>query len=124
MEGYKLVFEENFDYEGAPDPTKWNYETGGHGWGNGESQYYTDRPVNSYVKGGHLFIIGQKEEYEGNSYTSANWKGNSSTRRCRKGYTTISTSAIFPPFPRNSIIPPSFPPTRSSSRSSSCPIRQ
>src|SRR4051812_33570411 len=24
-----------------PDPTKWTFDTGGHGWGNRELQYYT-----------------------------------------------------------------------------------
>jgi hypothetical protein len=48
----KLVFSDEFDYEGKPDPTRWKYDIGGHGWGNNEAQYYTDSEENSYVKDG------------------------------------------------------------------------
>ena len=71
MSQYRLVFEENFDVPGLPNPDIWNHEIGGHGWGNGESQYYTDRSVNSYVENGRLVIVAQKEDFEGNHYTSA-----------------------------------------------------
>jgi beta-glucanase (GH16 family) len=47
------------------------YETGGHGFGNGEAQYYTDRLKNAFVKDGLLNIVGYKEDYEKNKYTSA-----------------------------------------------------
>lgn len=71
MSEYKLVWSDEFDYEGKPDPTKWNYDIGGHGWGNNESQYYTDEEANAYVKDGSLFIKAIKEEKEGKNYTSA-----------------------------------------------------
>lgn len=38
----KLVFDEEFDYQGAPDSTKWQWETGYVR--NGEVQYYTAGP--------------------------------------------------------------------------------
>ncbi|MDV7394812.1 hypothetical protein RZS08_25730, partial [Arthrospira platensis SPKY1] len=31
---------DEFDYEGLPDPSKWDYDIGGGGWGNNELQYY------------------------------------------------------------------------------------
>lgn len=71
MSDYKLVWSDEFDYEGKPNPEKWGYECGGHGWGNNESQYYSDRIENAYVKDGQLHIQALKEEYEKNSYTSA-----------------------------------------------------
>ena len=33
-ECYQLVWSDEFDYEGAPDPEKWGYDLGGGGWGN------------------------------------------------------------------------------------------
>lgn len=38
---YELVWSDEFDYEGEPDPEKWSYETGAGGWGNHELQNYT-----------------------------------------------------------------------------------
>ena len=40
---WRLVWADEFNYTGLPDPAKWSYDVGGHGWGNKESQYYTDR---------------------------------------------------------------------------------
>ena len=50
-----------------------NWVTGG-GWGNNESQYYTDRPKNVRIKNGKLIIESHKEGYKGSSYTSARIK--------------------------------------------------
>lgn len=69
---YQLVWSDEFDYEGLPDPTKWAHEVGGHGWGNNELQYYTDkRLLNSNVGGGTLKITAYNEPYQGLEYTSA-----------------------------------------------------
>ena len=59
--GYKLIWTDEFNYTGSPDPAKWNYEVGGGGWGNNESQYYTNRDDNSYVSDGYLTITAKKE---------------------------------------------------------------
>jgi beta-glucanase (GH16 family) len=41
----------------APDPSKWGYDVGGGGWGNGELQVYTSSRANSFLDGeGHLVI--------------------------------------------------------------------
>jgi beta-glucanase (GH16 family) len=68
-----LVFSDEFNTNGAPDPTKWGYETGtgSGGWGNNELQYYTSRPENAVVQGGVLKINAIKETYMGSAYTSA-----------------------------------------------------
>jgi len=72
----KLIWSDEFNYEGAPDPTKWTYDigTGSWGWGNNELQYYTNRCDNAYVKDGILHIRARKESFEGRAYTSARIK--------------------------------------------------
>jgi len=52
------------------DLTKWNYETGGHGWGNGEAQYYTNGN-NASVSNGALIIEARQETVGSNNYTSS-----------------------------------------------------
>jgi len=66
------IWSDEFDYTGLPNTTKWTYDVGGGGWGNGESQYYTDaRSENARVENGNLIIEARKENYEGKNYTSA-----------------------------------------------------
>ena len=66
-----LVWSDEFNTDGAPDPTIWGYDLGAGGWGNNESQNYTNRPQNSIVQGGTLKINLIKENYSGSPYTSA-----------------------------------------------------
>lgn len=61
---------DEFDYSGAPDPSKWGYDIGGHGWGNNEAQYYTNRIENARVEDGRLIITAIKETTEGKEYSS------------------------------------------------------
>src|SRR3970040_1477059 len=69
---YKLIWSDEFNYVGLPDATKWGYETGGHGWGNNEKQYYKEKSIkNSFVKDGNLHIVALKEKFENSNYTSA-----------------------------------------------------
>ncbi len=69
---YALVWSDEFDQAGPPDASKWNYDVGGHGWGNNELEYYTkSRTENARVEGGMLIIETRKEKYEANNYTSA-----------------------------------------------------
>ncbi len=68
----ELIWSDEFNYSGLPDSTKWNYDVGGHGWGNNELQYYTSRrPENARVENGILTIEARKEDFEGKKYTSA-----------------------------------------------------
>jgi beta-glucanase (GH16 family) len=56
-----------------PDATQWNNEVGAIR--NGELQYYTDKDIdNQVVKDGNLLIIGKKETFGGQNYTSASLK--------------------------------------------------
>ena len=69
---WRLVWADEFDYNGLPDPSKWSYDVGGHGWGNKELQYYTERrKENARVENGLLIIEARKEGLEGREYTSA-----------------------------------------------------
>lgn len=52
-----LIWADEFDVAGLPDPEKWFYDVGGDGWGNNEEQYYTsERPENARVENGILII--------------------------------------------------------------------
>ncbi len=66
-----LVWSDEFNIDGAPDATKWGYDIGAGGWGNGELEYYTNRSQNAIVQGGVLKINAIKENYSGSAYTSA-----------------------------------------------------
>ena len=65
------VWADEFDYTGAPDNSKWGYDTGGSGWGNNELEYYTDNVSNASVANGILSITARKETKENRNYTSA-----------------------------------------------------
>ena len=66
-EGWNLVWQEEFDYEGHPDPEKWTQEYGFVR--NEEAQYYTrERPENARVQDGWLIIEAHKEEYPNAAY--------------------------------------------------------
>ncbi len=65
------VWADEFNYQGLPDSTKWTFETGGHGWGNNELQFYTAKRLeNARVENGSLVIEARKEDWEGKKYTS------------------------------------------------------
>ena len=66
-----LVFSDDFNVDGAPNPAKWNYDLGAGGWGNGEAQSYTNSPNNIIVQGGSLKITAKAEAVTGANYTSA-----------------------------------------------------
>jgi len=66
-----LIWSDEFDTPGAPDPSKWGYDLGGGGWGNSELEYYTNRTDNAVVSGGTLKIIAKKEAMGGMNFTSA-----------------------------------------------------
>lgn len=82
-EGYTLVWQDEFD--ATPDSkgnlpmpdNKWWFETGGHGWGNNELQYYVDRTLGNdtvaKIKDGKLIItaIALPTSHDGKDYISA-----------------------------------------------------
>jgi len=74
---WKLVWSDDFDYEGLPDPSKWGYEEGFVR--NNEMQFYTRaRRENARVEGGLLIIEGRKDSFPNPGYKvdSSNWKEN------------------------------------------------
>jgi beta-glucanase (GH16 family) len=74
-EKWKLVWSDEFDYEGMPDGKKWDYEEGFIR--NSEMQYYTRaRLENARVENGFLVIEGRKEQFRNPGYKSDSpkWK--------------------------------------------------
>ncbi|WP_223465580.1 glycoside hydrolase family 16 protein [Massilia soli] len=71
--GWVLDWSDEFD-GAALDARTWVAETGGHGFGNNELQYYTARPENVRVSDGFLVIEARREKYENREYTSARIK--------------------------------------------------
>jgi beta-glucanase (GH16 family) len=76
--GYQMVWNDEFNYEGAPSDEKWHLQyipIIDGGWANNEEQHYTTRRDNSFVSDGTLKIVARKElyAYEGvnRAYTSA-----------------------------------------------------
>jgi beta-glucanase (GH16 family) len=70
---WKLVWSDEFDKAGLPDPARWGYEKGFVR--NHEKQYYTEaRKENARVEGGMLIIEARKEDFRDAQYTSASLK--------------------------------------------------
>jgi beta-glucanase (GH16 family) len=67
---WELVWEDNFDKDGLPNPEIWGYEEGYIR--NREAQYYTkERPENARVENGMLVIEARQDNWEGKEITSA-----------------------------------------------------
>ncbi len=78
--GYVLVWSDEFNTDGVPDATRWDFDTGRNreGWHNNERQYYSRaRPENAVVSNGRLRITARLEalrsapDWGGQRYTSA-----------------------------------------------------
>ena len=78
--GWQMVWSDEFDVDGLPDPKKWANDTvfNKQGWFNHERQYYSGpRAENAVVRGGRLIITARKEtpsaqpDWGGQKYTSA-----------------------------------------------------
>jgi beta-glucanase (GH16 family) len=70
---WQLVWSDEFDYEGLPDPKKWTDDTRGnsYGWGNRELQWYKIKSLkNTNVSNGTLKISAFKEPTSGKKYSS------------------------------------------------------
>ncbi|KJF45102.1 glycerophosphodiester phosphodiesterase family protein [Draconibacterium sediminis] len=69
---WKLIWNDEFSGAGIPDTTKWNFDIGGHGWGNNEKQYYTSADtLNAKIENGKLIITARAQKTDKNDYTSA-----------------------------------------------------
>jgi len=82
--GWKLVWADEFDNNGRPDPRDWSYETGFVR--NGEFQWY--QPDNAWSEKGLLIIESRREQKKNPNYnpSSRDWK----TRREYADYTSTS----------------------------------
>jgi beta-glucanase (GH16 family) len=70
-DGYSLVWNDEFNYEGLPDTGRWGYQVGGFGWTAKELQHYMDAdPDNVNVSEGHLTITARQENFKRNKFTS------------------------------------------------------
>lgn len=73
----KLVWSDEFNGKGLPDPQKWGYDTAMGcpnicGWGNNELQYYSYKNTkNARVENGMLIVEAHKEKMGEAQYTSA-----------------------------------------------------
>lgn len=68
--GWSLIWSDDFEYKGTPDPKKWDYEEGLVR--NNELQFYTRRrPENARVENGALIVEARREPFLGAAYTSA-----------------------------------------------------
>lgn len=73
---WKIVWNDEFDYSGAPDNSKWSFDTEGNNWnwGNEEAQNYTPADKrNAWVEDGNLIIEARKEQYQ--------WYGDGETKQ-------------------------------------------
>lgn len=66
----------NDEFQGAansaPDSTRWTYDLGGGGWGNGELETYTNSTANAFMDGGGHLVL--SANYSGGNYSSARLK--------------------------------------------------
>jgi beta-glucanase (GH16 family) len=68
---WQLVWNDEFDTNGAPDPSKWNHDIWPARKVNDEDQTYTDSLKNARVENGVLIIEAHKEQVNDAEYTSA-----------------------------------------------------
>ena len=87
-DGYALVWADEFETDGLPDPTRWGYDTqrNAAGWYNDELQYYSAaRPENARVENGHLVIEARKEPVPAETYPDTGGQGYTSARLFTEG---------------------------------------
>lgn len=61
LAGWELVWADEFNVDGAPNPENWNYEHEGF-LRNREEQWYTSSPDNIFVQNGMLHIVARLEK--------------------------------------------------------------
>jgi beta-glucanase (GH16 family) len=87
---WKLIWSDEFEKPGLPDPAKWGYEEGFIR--NAEDQYYTrERSENARVENGTLIIEARKEQFKNVAFDpTASEKGRGRRGREFAGYTSAS----------------------------------
>lgn len=59
---WTMIYNDEFDVDGLPDPAKWTIDARPKGWINNEQQVYTDASRdNARVRNGNLIITGKKD---------------------------------------------------------------
>ena len=104
---WRLVWSDEFDRPGAPDPAKWNYEQGFER--NQELQYYTNRSKNVRIENGHLVLDAYHEALPNPIHKAgdADWR----KARAVSEYTSASlTTRSGRPSERNTLSPSSTMP--------------
>lgn len=90
---YKLVWSDEFDRPGQPDPKKWTYEEGFVR--NNEEQYYTrDRRQNARVENGYLVIEARKEKYSNKFYKAGSTRWNQKQEHARYTSAALITQGL------------------------------
>jgi beta-glucanase (GH16 family) len=84
-EGYKLVWNDDFEIDGKPDSTKWTYEYGFVR--NQEQQWY--QAQNAFVEDGLLKIVGKREMVQNHNYDK-----NSTDWRKKREYANYSSASV------------------------------
>ena len=67
---WRLVWSDEFERDGAPDPERWHIDVWPVRKVNDEDQAYTDRSRNVRVEGGRLILQAHREDYDEARYTS------------------------------------------------------
>ena len=94
-EDWKLVWSDEFNYQGLPDKTKWDYEEGFVR--NHESQYYTrERKENARVENGNLVIECRKEHFQPKGNQAVEYTSASLTSKLSWQYGRIEMRAKLP----------------------------
>lgn len=66
---WHLTWSDEFDHDGLPDPSHWDYEDGKIR--NGEAQFYTREARNARIENGHLILEAHRQDHDGSAYTAA-----------------------------------------------------
>ena len=87
-DGYKVVWNDDFDAGDMPDPRRWHHDTSRNreGWYNGELQYYArPRQENARIENGRLVIEARGEDLSSKGFND--WSGQrfSSARLTTRG---------------------------------------
>ena len=89
-DGYKLVWSDEFNTDGTPDPKNWNYEKGFVR--NNELQWYQSN--NATVKGGVLVIEGRREQVANTNYVAGSTDWRTNRQYAQYTSTSMTTSGL------------------------------
>jgi beta-glucanase (GH16 family) len=87
---WKLVWSEEFDKNGRPDPARWTYETGFVR--NNEAQWY--RPENAWCENGMLIIEGRRERLKNPDFDAASPRWTRSREYAEYTSASVTTKGI------------------------------